>query len=83
MNGSHLIFPEMVPLPKAPSIFGLSRSALYRLASTGHIKLLKVGSRTLVDARTVRDYLSALPEASLRCDPRRKAHDHSLILTAK
>jgi hypothetical protein len=71
MNISNVFTPEMVPLPKAPMIFGLSRSALYRLASSGHIKLLKVGARTLVDANSVRQYLSELPEANIRRDPHR------------
>lgn len=81
MNISSLVAPEMVPLPKAPLIFGLSRSALYRLASTGHIKLLKVGARTLVDARSVRQYLSALPEANIRTDPHRAKCNRSLNLS--
>jgi hypothetical protein len=28
------ITPEMVPLPRAPAVFGLSRSGLYRLAAS-------------------------------------------------
>lgn len=68
--------PEMVPLPKAPNIFGLSRSNLYRLAASGEIRLLKIGSRTLVDAASVRDFLATLPEANIRRDPRRSTkHD--------
>ena len=81
MNISTAFIPEMVPLPKAPSIFGLSRSALYRLASSGHIKLLKVGNRTLVDANSVRQYLSELPEAKIRRDPHRAKCNRSLNLS--
>lgn len=58
--------PEMVPLPRAPAIFGLSRSHLYRLAGEGRIRLVKVASRTLVDAASVRAFLATLPEAKLR-----------------
>lgn len=58
--------PEMVPLPRAPAIFGLSRSHLYRLAAEGRVRLLKAGARTLVDASTVRAYLASLPEATLK-----------------
>jgi len=65
--------PEMVPLTRAPAIFGLSRSCLYRLAGEGRIRMIKIGSRTLVDASTVRAFLAALPEVQLRQDPRRKA----------
>ena len=63
--------PEMIPLPRAPGIFGLSRSNLYRLAADGHIRMVKVASRTLVDAASVRAFLATLPEVQPRRDPRR------------
>ncbi|MFB9970753.1 helix-turn-helix domain-containing protein [Pseudoroseomonas cervicalis] len=63
--------PEMVPLPRAPGIFGLSRSGLYRLAADGHIRMVKIASRTLVDASSVRAFLATLPEVQPRHDPRR------------
>ncbi len=59
------VMPEMVPLPRAPSIFGLSRSGLYRLAAEGRIRMVKVGARTLVDAASVRAFLTTLPEAQI------------------
>ena len=55
--------PEMVPLPRAPHVFGLSRSGLYRLAAEGRIKMVKMGARTLVDAASVRAFLAGLPAA--------------------
>lgn len=57
--------PEMVPLPRAPAIFGLSRSHLYRLAAEGRIRMVKAASRTLVDACSVRTYLATLPPAQI------------------
>lgn len=57
------IVPEMVPLPRAPAVFGLSRSHLYRLAADGRVRMLKAGSRTLVDAESVRTFLASLPRA--------------------
>jgi len=71
MNTTPIAYPEMVPLPKAPAIFGLSRSALYRLAAAGRVRMLKVGSRTLVDAHSVREFLATLPCVQLRQDPHR------------
>ena len=65
--------PEMVPLPRAPGIFGVSRSALYRLAADGRIRMVKMGARTLVDAASVRAFLATLPALEVRHDPRRKA----------
>jgi len=63
----------MIPLPRAPAVFGLSRSGLYRLAAEGRIRLVKLGARTLVDAASVRAFLATLPAVQLRQDPRRKA----------
>jgi excisionase family DNA binding protein len=60
----------MVPL-RAPGVFGLSRSGLYRLAGEGRIRMVKIGSRTLVDAASVRAFLATLPPAQIR--PERKA----------
>jgi hypothetical protein len=57
--------PEMVPLPKAPALFGISRSGFYRLAGEGKVRLLKAGGRTLVCCASVRAYLATLPEAKL------------------
>ncbi len=59
------IAPEMVPLPRAPAIFGLSRSGLYRLAADGRIRMVKIGARTLVDAASVRAFLATLPAAQI------------------
>ncbi|MEO3475297.1 hypothetical protein AAFN86_25780 [Roseomonas sp. CAU 1739] len=56
----------MVPLPRAPAIFGLSRSHLYRLAAAGRVRMVKAGARTLVDAASVRAFLASLPTAQIR-----------------
>lgn len=60
------IVPEMVPLPRAPAVFGLSRSHLYRLAAAGRVRMVKAGTRTLVDAASVRVFLASLPTAQIR-----------------
>lgn len=49
------------PLQKAVTVSGLSRSAIYRAAASGDIKLLKLGRSTLVDVASVRAYLDRLP----------------------
>jgi len=64
--------PEMIPLPRAPAWSGLSRSALYRLAAEGRIRMVKLGARTLVDAASVRAFLAELPTMQPRPDPSRK-----------
>ena len=60
------ITPEMVPLPRAPAVFGLSRSHLYRLAAAGRVRMVEAGARTLVDAASVRAFLASLPPAQIR-----------------
>ena len=66
MNTVYSSHSEMVPLPCAPAVFGLSRSALYRLAASGEVRMVKIASRTLVDAASVRKYLATLPSVQLR-----------------
>lgn len=73
MTNHYTTAAEMVPLPKAPGIFGLSRSNLYRLAADGKIRMVKIGARTLVDAASVRAFLATLPAVQPRHDPRRNA----------
>jgi hypothetical protein len=54
------------PIVRAMAISGLSRSAIYRAAAAGDIRLLKVGRSTLVDMASVRAFLASLPTASIR-----------------
>ena len=65
--------PAMVPLPRAPAVFGLSRSGLYRLAAEGRVRMVKIGARTLVDAASVRAFLATLPEVQPRSVRQREA----------
>jgi hypothetical protein len=57
--------PEYGRIPEASRRYGLSRSRLYLLAGQGAIRFIKVGSATLVDLRSVRDYLAACPQAQV------------------
>ena len=78
MSIANDLIPEVVPLARAPAIFGVSRSGLYRLAAAGSIKMIKVGSRTLVDANSIRSFLELQPRLEPRRDPTRvKRADHS------
>ena len=58
--------PEYGRIPEACRRYGLARSRLYLLAGDGHIRFVKVGSATLVDLESVREYLAARPAASIR-----------------
>jgi excisionase family DNA binding protein len=58
--------PEYARIPEACRRYGLSRSRLYVLAGEGLVRFVKVGSATLVDLATVRDYLASCPAAQVR-----------------
>lgn len=60
------IFPEYGRIPEACRRYGLSRSRLYLLAGEGHVRFIKVGTATLVDLGSVRDYLATCPTAFIR-----------------
>ena len=53
--------PITCPMPHAQARTGMSRSAIYRAAANGQIRLLKLGRTTLVDLDSVRAYLDSLP----------------------
>lgn len=52
-SSAHLA-PLTHTINNAAHITGLSRSTLYRHASAGRLRLVKVGGRTLVDAASLR-----------------------------
>lgn len=58
--------PEYGRIPEACRRYGLSRSRLYLLAGEGLVRFVKVGSATLVDFGSVRDYLASRPTADIR-----------------
>ncbi len=58
--------PEYQRIPDICRRFGLSRSGVYRLAAQGHIRLVKLAGRTVVDVAAVRRYMAALPAAAIR-----------------
>jgi len=65
MSDPPLPEPLTVPMARAPAVTGLSRSSLYRAASHGDIRLLKLGRTTLVCMTSVKRYLASLPTAKL------------------
>ena len=66
MNAINDTIPEYGRIPEACRRYGLSRSRLYLLASESRVRFVKVGSATLVDFGSVRDYLASCPAASIR-----------------
>jgi hypothetical protein len=51
----------------------ISHSYTYRLAGEGKIRLVKLGSKTLVDVEYSQRYFDSLPEAKIKPDKRSKA----------
>jgi hypothetical protein len=62
--------PEMARIPVACSLFGVSRSWLYREAGSGNVRMVKIGARTLVDLQSVRKQYARFWR---RCLPRLSA----------
>jgi hypothetical protein len=51
----------------------ISHSYTYKLAGEGKIRLVKLGSKTLVDVEYSQRYFDSLPEAKIKLDRRSKA----------
>ena len=65
--------PITMRLPRAVAWSGISRTQIYRLASTGQIRLLKCGKATLVDGDSLRRYIETLPTAEIRMADAKRA----------
>jgi hypothetical protein len=58
--------PLLMRLPAAGRWSGCSRSRLYQLAGSGDVIFRKLGSATLVDVASLRNYLTSLPVATIK-----------------
>jgi len=54
-------------------VAGIPSTTAYRLLAAGELRAVKAGSRTLVLADSVRDYLARLPAATSSTKPRKAA----------
>lgn len=57
---------SLARISEATRWYPVSRSRLYREAAAGNIRFVKLGSATLVDLDSLRDYLARLPDAAIR-----------------
>ena len=74
MPDTDLPSARLLPLPRAVAIYGVSRSTLYRAAAAGRLRLVKLGSRTLVDVSSAEALAASLPEmVPTRGRPRKNA----------
>jgi hypothetical protein len=60
------IEPLTVTMNEAVRRTGISRTGLYRLATSGSVVFLKHGGRTLVDYASLRAAIARLPRAVIR-----------------
>ncbi len=59
-------YPAWATIPTWCGISDMSRSAAYRALAQGHLRAVKMGSRTLIDVPHGLAWLDSLPAATLR-----------------
>ncbi|MBO1323590.1 hypothetical protein K2X14_00275 [Acetobacter sp. TBRC 12305] len=52
--------PLLVCINRAPGVFGISKSHIYRIGKNGDVTLKKMGSRTMVVTETMLAYIESL-----------------------
>ena len=57
---------ELAQIPDALAWSGIGRSTFYKRAAAGDIRMVEMGSRSLVVMSSLRDLIAKLPEATLR-----------------
>ncbi len=55
--------PENLTIAETIQHFRIGRTTLFGLIANGEIEAVKLGSRTLVRANSVREFIAALPRA--------------------
>lgn len=65
-NGQEADAPDLGRIRDVTARYPVSRSWIYREAAAGNLRLLKLGSVTLVDLASLRDRLAGLPLAKIR-----------------
>lgn len=68
--------PRYAPVPRACDLLGFKRSKLYLLAAEGHIRLVKVGGRSVVDMEAALTWMRSLPTAEIA-----PSHKRELLAT--
>jgi hypothetical protein len=58
--------PPFVPVKAACVVGGFGRSKLYEVVGAGHVRAIKLGSKTLIDTASLLTYLEGLPAAQIR-----------------
>ena len=67
-HGALSILPEhvnrlLVPVEDAGGMLGIGRTKTFELIRAGHLIARKIGSRTVVEAESIRSFAASLPRA--------------------
>jgi excisionase family DNA binding protein len=65
-------YPEFLSVPEACAIVGIGRTKLYALLSEGLVQARKAGTRTLIEAQSLRAWTASLPAAKFGAPSIRK-----------
>lgn len=58
----------LISIPNTTRVAGFSRSTTYRLIASGQLRARKLGTKTMIEADSLRAYLAALPTVELAGD---------------
>ena len=61
ITAEHGPAPLAYTVPAACKATGVGRTTLYGLIAAGRVRAMKAGSRTLIEAESIRRYLASLP----------------------
>lgn len=59
--------PELYTIAQFVRCFGVSRTALYRLLTSGELNARKIGRRTVITRYDAERWVNALPPANIKC----------------
>jgi hypothetical protein len=65
-NAARAEHAGLASIPDACAFAGCGRSTLYLKAAAGELRLVKLGTKSLIDMDSLRGMLARLPEATLR-----------------
>jgi hypothetical protein len=56
----------LASIPDACAFAACGRSTLYTRVAAGHLRMVKMGTKSLIDMQSLRGMIARLPEATLR-----------------
>jgi hypothetical protein len=59
------LIPKYAPISNWCALSGMGRSSTYEALGQGHLKAIKLGTRTLIDVEHGLDWLASMPAAEI------------------